>query len=362
MTTKLYKYDTKGKIREWYCEISEDKQSWRVCSGLKDGNIRAANWTEVKRAKSQNTIEEQVLFDIQSKIDKKLKEGYSTDPNNIPKIFKCMLAEEFEKKKDKVTFPVIIQPKLNGMRCIITKDGAESRKHEPIHSIPHILQQLKDFFLDNPDAILDGEIYNHDLHDDFTKIMSIARQSKLTSEDIELSKKFLQFHLYDIPSSDKDLVTERLYEYKELVNVPSIRLIKNYECNSFSEIEEIHLQILENNYEGSMIRCRGKYENKRSNLLLKYKPFETEEFLLIDILEGSADWAGHAKKILVEELDGSKRFKAGMRGNKDEALALLKNKDKYIGSQVTIRFTPRSKYGVPQHPVLIDIHDGIRKD
>ena len=65
---------------------------------------------------------------------------------------------------------VFIQPKLDGIRCYITKDGAFSRNHKRFYNCEHIIRDLKPIFNENPDIILDGEIYNHKLKNDFGRL------------------------------------------------------------------------------------------------------------------------------------------------------------------------------------------------
>ncbi|NET72177.1 MAG: hypothetical protein F6K62_14935, partial [Sphaerospermopsis sp. SIO1G2] len=50
-----------------------------------------------------------------------------------PAMFKPMLATDYKKiKPEKFTFPCLVQPKLDGIRCIITSEGAFSRQNKPI--------------------------------------------------------------------------------------------------------------------------------------------------------------------------------------------------------------------------------------
>ena len=66
-----------------------------------------------------------------------------------------------------------IQPKLDGVRCVIqynldtARVTAYSRTGKEWKNIEHILEQLKPFFQKYPNVILDGELYNHDLRDNF---------------------------------------------------------------------------------------------------------------------------------------------------------------------------------------------------
>ena len=73
---------------------------------------------------------------------------------------------------------VYIQPKLDGVRCVIQYDNstvtAYSRTGKEWKNIQHILDELLPFFKKHPDVVLDGELYNHDLRDDFEKIISLV--------------------------------------------------------------------------------------------------------------------------------------------------------------------------------------------
>ena len=104
---------------------------------------------------------------------------------------KPMLAYAASKKPIDYTKPVFIQPKLDGVRCVIQAEchgaswmvKAYSRTGKEWKNMNHILAQLKPFFKKYPKVILDGELYNHDLRDDFEKIISLVRKTKPTDED-----------------------------------------------------------------------------------------------------------------------------------------------------------------------------------
>ena len=99
---------------------------------------------------------------------------------------KPMLAYPANKKPIDYTKPVYIQPKLDGVRCVIQYNKLNCGEHEvvaysrtgkPWKNIAHICVQLKPFFAKYPNVILDGELYNHDLKDDFEKIISLVRKT-----------------------------------------------------------------------------------------------------------------------------------------------------------------------------------------
>ena len=117
---------------------------------------------------------------------------------------KPMLAYPVSDKPIDYTKPVFMQPKLDGVRCLIQYERrriskpikrvvAYSRTGKEWKNIDHILQSLKPFFQVNPNVILDGELYNHALRDDFEKIISCVRKTKPTAVDKAESRNLYSF-------------------------------------------------------------------------------------------------------------------------------------------------------------------------
>ena len=71
---------------------------------------------------------------------------------------KPMLAHKFDNSRVDWSQPVYIQPKLDGVRCLFTKDGAFSRTGKKFMNVRHIEMALKSFFEQKPDVPLDGEL------------------------------------------------------------------------------------------------------------------------------------------------------------------------------------------------------------
>jgi len=115
--------------------------------------------------------------------------------------FKPMLAHPVSKTINWQNETHFIQPKLDGVRCIITRYGAHSRNGKQFHNCKHILTELKPLFADNPFLILDGELYNHKFKNNFNKIISLVKKQKPTQADKFESASYLQFHCYDLFSS-----------------------------------------------------------------------------------------------------------------------------------------------------------------
>ena len=133
-----------------------------------------------------------------------------------------MLAHKFN--PDKAVFPALLQPKLDGVRCVFTKDGAFSRTGKEFKNVDHIIKTLKPLFKQCPYMKLDGELYNHELKDDFEKIISLVRKTKPTFEHRQEAEKLVQYHIYDVVPFKKyfrniDGVTyeERLYYFIDII-------------------------------------------------------------------------------------------------------------------------------------------------
>ena len=71
-------------------------------------------------------------------------------------MIKPMLAYKVDKKPVDWSEKVFLQPKLDGVRCIFTKDGAYSRTGKEFKNVRHITYDLQDFFSKHPFTVLDG--------------------------------------------------------------------------------------------------------------------------------------------------------------------------------------------------------------
>jgi hypothetical protein len=167
----LYKYTSKGQVQQW--SISVEGDSFRTTEGIVGGKLTTSQPTVCKGkniGKSNETSpEEQAIREATAKWQKKLDSGYNEVLTAEAKFFSPMLAHKLEDhEKLLFTVPTYVQPKLDGLRCISSHDGRlSSRNGKPYLALPHLAQRC---------ATLDGELYNHEFHDDFNKIVSLCKQ------------------------------------------------------------------------------------------------------------------------------------------------------------------------------------------
>ena len=195
----LYSRATNGKINEYVIEVEDNK--YRTISGYTDGVKTTSEW-KVCAAKSYCTAEEQAMKEAIAMHRKKMETGSFENISDIDNeiYFEPMLAQDWFKQKDKVKYPVYSQPKLDGIRCIVRKDGMWSRNGKRIVSAPHIFYAMESLFKDNPDLIFDGELYADKFANDFNAICSLVKKTKPTAEDLNASAKQIQYHIYDLVS------------------------------------------------------------------------------------------------------------------------------------------------------------------
>jgi DNA ligase-1 len=358
----IYKKTKTGATQEWTIEVSDNK--YRTHSGQVGGAITTNEWTVVygkNVGKANGTTDaEQALKEAEAKRTKKLESGYFEDVNSIDtkQYFEPMLAAKWEDYKDKVVYPIYSQAKLDGIRCIITKDGMFSRNGKPIISAPHIFDSVKPLFETNPDLIFDGELYADKFANDFNKIVSLVKKTKPTVDDLKESKELIEYHIYDLPSSNKNFI-QRAYDLAILFETrselhPHCRIVETYKVPSEDVVTELYEKYVEEGYEGQMLRLDGKYENKRSKNLLKHKSFVDEEYTILDICEGDGNRTGTAGYMVFETAEG-KPFKSNVKGTWDETAEMLKNKKQLIGKQATIKYFNLTPDGIPRFPFVINI-------
>ena len=367
----LYKRDTKGKIRELTIQYgwdSDDVAATRSIAGLKGGKLVTSGWNESKAKNvgraNATTAYTQAISEAMSIWDRRLEKEYFKDIKDIDsyEAFKPMLAGGY---KDGVEFPVIAQPKLDGIRCIANKDGLWTRQAKPITSCPHIWEQLQPIFEEHPEYIFDGELYNHELKEDFNKITSLVRKLKSTEEDFAESKKLVQYHVYDMYDTSKPDMSfsERFFKFgMTLLNAPefsSMKIVETVMVQSQESLDNLYGQWTEDGYEGQMVRYDMPYENKRSKYLLKRKEFITDEFQVVTMLEGKGNWAGYTKHFVLSKPDGT-HFGAGVRGTQEVLKKLWE--DGKAPDWATLRYFNETPDGIPRFPVVIDYGFGERED
>jgi hypothetical protein len=174
-----------------------------------------------------------------------------------------MLAFAQQKKAINWNQTMFLQPKLDGVRCIFTKQGAFSRSGKKFKNVQHLRRELKPFFASNPTVVLDGELYNHAFKDNFNKIISLVRTQHATKD-----QTLIQFHCYDYVQT----ANNHSFDWR---NKCISLMIHNYRLRYTHSVATtltpnkglatiFNNQNLKAGYEGSILRTNLPYEHNQT--------------------------------------------------------------------------------------------------
>ena len=260
----------------------------------------------------------------------------------------AMLAHTIEDKRSSVVFPGYVQPKLDGVRCLLTPEGFYSRSNKAISGVPILEKITMERFGSLP---LDGELYSK--HMSFQEIVSCVRRSTCINE-----KMLVQYHVYDIACHNLDFTKRHLHltgefwrrmlHYDRLVLVPTYKVVKWDDINKRLE------QFISEGYEGLMYRHPGAtYQfGKRSKYLLKYKKMKTEDVICIGYKEGNGKHEGMLGALECIGEDSSIVWVGS--GFDDEQRCIYWNKrEECIDKTLTIKYQEKTDGGVSRFPVFV---------
>jgi len=349
------------KINKWTIEVVGN--GYRTISGYDDGVQTTTEWTycQGKNVGKANgtTDEQQALKEAEALYTKRLESGYHMDiaECHVAKFFQPMLAKDWTVEQRKVTFPVYSQPKLDGIRCIVKRDGMWTRNGKPIISAPHIFEALEPLFEINPDLIFDGELYADKFADDFNAICSLVKKTKPTWADLNEAKDKIQYHVYDLPSYNATFGYRYTHLFKLLGRYsPYIEVVDTAIVPDKETLLKMYDIYMERGYEGQMVRLDENYENKRSKSLLKHKSFIDEEYTILDVEEGNGNKAGMVGAFVYETKSG-KRFSASPKFNWETCKQMWRERSNLIGKQATVKYFNLTPDGIPRFPYTIAIRD-----
>jgi len=371
---KLYKKTSTGAIQEWevHVDIIDNVATIITNYGQVGGKIQEScelvlEGKNIGRSNATTDVE-QAFSQAKSDWEKQLKKGYvkyledaiagKTD-DIIQGGIAPMLAHKFSEQGHKIKYPALVQPKLDGHRCIAQyKDGKVSlwsRTRKPITSMPHIIEALEAIGCEQS---LDGELYNHDYHNNFEELSSLIRQ-----EEPQPGCEVVQYHIYDVPENmgmNKNR-NEYLQVYlKPLVEkYPQLHIVETIIVNDEDELMDAFDHFVAQGYEGCMVRnMDGLYVNKRSYDLQKVKEFSDDEFKIIGVKVGTkGSMAG--KAVFTCQLPNGETFDCKMKGDMNELTRYADNPSLVIGKLLTVQYQGYTGYGKPRFPVGLRFREDI---
>jgi len=306
---------------------------------------------------NETTPFQQAVSEAESSMSKLRDEGYTetmpekgavhnTDAQGAPK---PMLAQKFPERKDKITYPVLVQPKLDGCRALCRIVNGEvvftSRNGKVINTLGHIENDVKASL---SDGVLDGELYIH--KESFQTVIRAIKKLNADSPRV-------QYRVYDLAMPDETMQDRHLRLQKVVQDIASsfVEIVPTYTCVNEGHVLKKFSQFLERGYEGAMIRTmEGEYEfGFRSKHLLKLKEFEEAEYEIIDVEEATGRDKGTAVFVCKVKTSGKNFIPFNVRpvGTYEQRQQYLTDKKKLIGKQLTVQYQGVSEDSIPRFPV-----------
>jgi ATP-dependent DNA ligase len=370
----LYSKSKTGKVRYW--SIAVEQQGDRVFivrhtgeDGGKDQEFRKEVTSGKNIGKKNETSKlQQAQSEAKSMWTKQLEAGCVTDKNSLDEKVNIlpMLANKWEERHKHVSEPFYVQPKLDGVRMLLGKYNGKflmlSRTGKEVKHMDHIGNEVKGLLKEG--EFLDGENYSpNKTFEEITGLCRTTLQSSADGKDLG-GIKFFVFDKFNL-NSQNETFEVRQNNLKKFFSkkFKNLEMVETKILHSKKFIEAEHDKYVSQGYEGIMIRDRqGKYGlAERSNTLLKFKKFQTEEYEIVGANEGTGKDAGTVVWVCKGGGPESKGLNPEFAVRPTGSLAQRKqwfcSRDQYIGKMLTVKFQNLTEYGFPRFPVGLGIRD-----
>lgn len=350
----LYRKNANGVLGTW--RIWRELNQIRIAHALVEDGREVIHTEDVVTNQSGRSLDEQIQLRINSRISRMLDKGYKysreeayLSQSNQLGLARPMLAQKFRDAKNVKYEGSVLQKKLDGHRCMITKQDGEiiaySRQGKIIDTVPQITNFLAKRIPEG--TTLDGELYLHGY-----PLQTLASWIKRKQKDSER----LMFVCYDILSNDSYL--DRHQELSEIVTSDHshVRVLGIRPYVNTDELWTFFNEARDQGFEGLMLRTmhRGYETGKRSDSLLKIKAFHDAEFEVVDIRSSKDGWA-----ICICKTESGSTFGVSAPGNMDEKRYVLQNMNKFIGKHLTVEYSQLTQNGIPFHPNAVRWREDI---
>lgn len=196
------------------------------------------------------------------------------------------------------------------------------------------------WFTENFPAVpLDGELWI--ARDQFDRLSGTVRRI----EPVDAEWRQVRYLIFELPDAAGDFSTriQQMQSYVSQANVPWLHVVEQTHVTSHSELKTRLDAIVRAGGEGLMLhRADAPYVTGRSDVLLKLKPWQDAEAVVVGHTPGKGKYQDMTGALTVERPDG-KRFRIGS-GLPDA----LRRQPPPIGSRITYRYQHLTKNGLPR--------------
>lgn len=274
--------------------ISEDLSTRRLT-----GN-EAKSWvvgffsqmTALQQKWCQRILLKNMRCGVQSTVNKVWPGAIKTFDVALAETLKSEFVEgEGIKILEEVTYPVRVEPKLDGLRCIAVKENHVvtfyTRNGTVLETLPTIKAALEACTMNN--VVFDGEAMGEDWNESASVLM--AKKTKKDDSGI-VYNIFDAMSLADwIEQKCSTLYSQRVdYVADAIDRLPAgapIKQVPHIMAKSEDELKTFFAKCMDEGFEGVMLKTLDTpYKFKRSSNILKLKPCVTYEGVIVGHYEG----------------------------------------------------------------------------
>jgi len=241
-------------------------------------------------------------------------------------VFECQLAHDGANHEKKIAGRKILQPKLDGVRCLTVVDYANrtvtqfSRNGKELPNFTHITSViLENIDLLGRSYVLDGEVVSNNFQD---LMKQVHRKDDVQAADARLA-------LFDIVPLSEFRRGESVLGQSRRFNLlnslrPAFDKMGHIDILPWQEVDlddyigqlifkQYMTDSVKNGYEGIMIKdADAPYECKRSHAWLKQKPFIEVSLEITDVEEGTGRNAGRLGALVCSGVDDGRSIQVNV--------------------------------------------------
>jgi DNA ligase-1 len=234
-----------------------------------------------------------------------------------------------------------VSEKYDGVRAIWNGTQLVSRGGNIYHAPKWFIKNL-------PKQKLDGELWI--ARQKFELVVSTVRD-KSPDDKAWRQIKFMVFDMPELPTSFDDRLKQMKITIKN-INTPWVQMVKQWKVANHPTLMKELEAITKAGAEGLMLhKGSSLYKGKRNGDLLKVKPYQDAEAIVIKHIKGKGKYSEVLGAMVVETPSGV-QFKIGSGFSDNE-----RQNPPAIGKTITYQYRGKTKNGIPRFATFLRVRE-----
>lgn len=346
----VYKRRSDGLTDKMLFSFYLKDSTWYIVTRIENSRIKRPIYETIVKQVPSKPYFRVCVERLLAKRNKKLqREGWSLETDGRAPLKEPMLLHKWEDYKDTVTYPLILQPKLNGVRATWCPLRAQlfSRKRTQL-VLPHIREALREH------RGVDAEIWSPGMS--FEEISGAVRSNDIGNPAKKQLQAWLIDNFSDAPYYQR--VKSLIKTWGHIEDRP-IKVIPCIIVQDEGEVDMWFERIMrERGVDGVVLRDpEAPYRfDHRSTKVLKKKALLSAEYPITGT--GTVpDPAYPLGLITFIVAAGNQGLEVIPNWSKERRAAAIAHREQYIGKPLTLEFREYTNSGLPKHIVSVEVRD-----